>query len=166
MISQPWFKARMVELLEQRPEFGSVSVLYGPPETDADLSGADPMVRQSVFFDDPSGLFVVDEMCGPGVQEYREQYTIDVVIQVMARNRDATFAYVEDRCSTLLWGLVQSVQTATLGFTTAADTRFDQIYVGLADVEAVSGWTVASGSNVAATRTTVTIEVEAKVTIE
>lgn len=165
MISQPYVKGRLVDLLELRPEFGSVSLLYGKPETEAELSGSDALVRQSVMFDDPSGELEVDEMCGPGVQEYRERYDLDVVVQVMARNRDAGFVYVEDRLATLLWGLVQAVQTASLGFVTTDDTRFDQIYVHLSDVEQVSGWAVAGGSNVAAGRAVVTLNVEAKVTV-
>ena len=166
MISQPYVKGRLIELLELRPEFGSVSLLYGKPETEADLSGSDPLLRQSLMFDDPAGELAVDEMCGPGVQEYREAWSVDVIIQVMARNRDATFVVVEDRLSTLQWSLVQAVQTASLGFVTADDTRFDQVYVELGDVEQLSGWAVAGGSNVAAGRVVVALNVEAKVTIE
>ena len=163
MISAPWVKTKLLELMAARSEFDYVSTLYGYPETDADLSGGDPDVRMAVMFEAPIGELVVDEMCGPLRQEYREQYVMPIVVQALGRNTSASQAVVEDRKATLLWALTRAVQDATLGFVTADDTRFDQVYVGLGSVETSSGPLETNGSLLAATLTRVELSVEAKI---
>ena len=163
MISTPFVKRRLLELVGARSTFESVALLSGVPESDSDLSGSDPLVRQAFMFDEPEGELVVDEMCGPTRQDYREAYQIDCIIQVVARTRDADMVFVEGRRAWLLWETVQALQDATLGFVAADDDRIDQIYVQLGDVTNVSGWLVAGGSNLAACRAHATLNVEASI---
>ena len=166
MISTPFVKTRILELLQARSTFESVSLLYGKPESPSDLSGSDPLVQQSVMFDDPEGELIVDEMCGPLRMDYREEYAIDLIVQVMARTRDATAEFVDDRRAWLMWEIVQALQDSTLGFATTDDSRFDQVYVELGEVVNVSGWMPAASTNLAASRSQITLNVQANITIE
>jgi hypothetical protein len=163
MISAPWVRTRLLELMADRVEFDEVSTLYGWPTSDADLAGTDPDVRLAVMFEAPVGELVVDEMCGPTVQEYRELYTMPIVVQALARNTGASQYDVDDRKATLLWALTRAVQDATLGFVSSDDARFDQIYVVLGGAEGSSGPLETQGSLLAATLTRVELSVEAKI---
>ena len=165
MISYPYVKGRLVTLCRARAEYESVSVLYGPPEAgERDLNGTDPIMRQSLQFDAPDGLMRVDEMCGPLRQDYIEDYEFEAVVQVIARNRDATPAVVEGRRSLLAWGLVQALQDSTLGYSSTLDTQLiSQIYVDLSDTLSIQGWGVFSGTNLYAARTHLTVHVEAQI---
>ena len=163
MISAPVVKRLLLDLVQARGEFATVSCLYGQPESASDVSGTHPFYSQLFTFEEPAGELVVDEMCGPGRQDYREQWTANVIIQVIGRDRDADFEVVENRRAQLLWETVQVLQDPTLGFVAADDTRVSRIFVELGQVENVSGWNPASGSNLAACRSHVELVVEAQI---
>lgn len=166
MISLPWVKNRVIALLGAEAVYDSVSVLYGMPEKDKDLSGSSPLYRQSFGFDNPEGLYRVDEMCGPDRQEYFEGYDLDAVIQVIGRSRDATAAVVEARLALLQWTFLQTLQDATLGLGGNPNPMISDLYIEATDVEVMSGWLPASGINQAATRCSITLHLEAKINVD
>lgn len=163
MITLPFVKRSVVELLTGRDEFQSVAVNYGPPELSGDVAGDNPLVAQHTEFGDPDGDLQIDEHCGPGVQEYFERYTLPLTIEVVARNRDATPEFVDDNRAQLVWETVQALQDPTLGHTVTKDDRLSQLICHAAAEETESGWLIRNGSNLYAARTTITLAVEAKV---
>jgi len=163
VISAHFVKSRLLELVATRSHFEGAALQYGPPEAPSDLAGDHPLFSQRLGFDIPEGEMRVDEMCGPTVQEYFEEYGLDVVLEVVARTRDATPEAVEDNKAWLLWELTQSLQDPTLSFVAADDTRISQVYVTIGESLGFTGWLNRGGVNLAATRQVVTLEVDAKI---
>lgn len=140
---------------------GNVSMQYGPPEAGSDTAGDDPLFRQMVAYGEPVGEFAIDELCGPGKAAYSETYDLEIVVQVIARTRDAMFPEVEARRALIVWELTRVLQDPTLGFVDTDSGLFGNLEVSVSEFDGLSGWLVAGGSNLAATRATVQITVTA-----
>lgn len=164
MITVPYVKRRVLELIGAQKGTQGVALLYGHPEAAADTAGDDTLYRQMITFNDPDGGYDISEMCGPGVVTYDEDYSIELVVQVIARTRDTKFYDVEQQRAHLVHAVTRALQEPDLGHTATDDDRFTNLRVTLGTAIGVSGWLVGSGSNLAATRAVIDLDVAAVIT--
>lgn len=163
MISSPWVKKRILELMVDRPGMTGVSLLYGPPSQAKETTGDDPLYRCLIGFNDPVGDHLIEEMCGPSTITYEEEYSIEFVVQVIARNRDAGFYEVEQKRAEMVYQLSRVLQDPTLGYGPTSSPFFSRPRVTLGEFLGVSGWLNAGQTDVAATRAVCGLEVVAHI---